>query len=109
MQTLFSWAAAFLLSGTYGYHLPNDTSNDPLLRHMEELLDLVTSGVQSSKFLVNVLPLLKYWPGWMPGGSFQAFARRARELKKLAADDPFNRVKAEMVCDMFLIHIRTSG
>ncbi|CAE6460750.1 unnamed protein product [Rhizoctonia solani] len=90
------WAAAFLLSGTFGYHLPADTSNDPLLPYMEELLDMVTSGVQSSRFLVNLLPALEYWPEWLPGGSFQALARRARELKKLAGDDPFDKVKAEM-------------
>ncbi|KAH7338656.1 cytochrome P450 [Rhizoctonia solani] len=90
------WAAAFLLSGTFGYHLSADTSNDPLLPYMEELLDLVASGTQPSQFLINLLPVLKYWPEWMPGGSFQSFARRARELRKLAGDDPFDRVKAEM-------------
>ncbi|KAG8750031.1 hypothetical protein FRC11_010831, partial [Ceratobasidium sp. 423] len=90
------WAAAFLLSGTFGYHLPSDTSNDPLLPYMEELLDMVNSGIQSSRFLVNLLPALKYWPEWMPGGSFHAIARRARGLRKLAGDDPFDRVKAEM-------------
>ncbi|EUC58603.1 cytochrome P450 family protein [Rhizoctonia solani AG-3 Rhs1AP] len=90
------WAAAFLLSGTFGYHLPADTSNDPLLPYMEELLDMVTSGAQTSRFLVNLFPALKYWPEWMPGGSFQAIVRRARELRKLAGDDPFDRVKTEM-------------
>ncbi|CAE6501688.1 unnamed protein product [Rhizoctonia solani] len=90
------WAAAFLLSGTFGYQLPADTSNDPLLPYMEELLDMVASGTQSSQFLVNLLPALKYWPEWMPGGSFQSMARRARELRKLAGDDPFDRVKTEM-------------
>ncbi|KAL5640063.1 hypothetical protein ACGC1H_007383 [Rhizoctonia solani] len=90
------WAAAFLLSGTFGYHLPADTSNDPLLPYMEELLDMVTSGAQTSRFLVNLFPALKYWPEWMPGGSFQALVRRARELRKLAGDDPFDRVKTEM-------------
>ncbi|CAE6440227.1 unnamed protein product [Rhizoctonia solani] len=90
------WAAAFLLSGTFGYHLPSDTSNDPILPYMEELLDLVNSGVQPSRFLVNLLPALEYWPEWMPGGSFHGIARRARELRKLAGDDPFDRVKAEM-------------
>ncbi|CAE6430735.1 unnamed protein product [Rhizoctonia solani] len=90
------WAAAFLLSTTFGYHLPAESSSDPLLPYMEELLDLVASGTQPSRFLVNLLPPLRYWPEWMPGGIFQAVARRARELRKLAGDDPFDRVKAEM-------------
>ncbi|CAE6459643.1 unnamed protein product [Rhizoctonia solani] len=90
------WAAAFLLSTTFGYHLPTDSSSDPLLPYMEELLDLVASGTQSSRFLVNLLPVIRYWPEWMPGGSFQTLARRARELRKLAGDDPFDRVKAEI-------------
>ncbi|CUA73135.1 Cytochrome P450 2E1 [Rhizoctonia solani] len=74
------WAAAFLLSGTFGYHLPADTSNDPLLPYMEELLDM-PSSTGLNGFL---------------GDPFQALARRARELKKLAGDDPFDKVKAEM-------------
>ncbi|CAE6337349.1 unnamed protein product [Rhizoctonia solani] len=90
------WAAAFLLSTTFGYYLPTDSSSDPLLPYMEELLDMVTSGTQSSRFLVNLLPVLRYWPEWMPGGSFQALARRGRELRKLAGDNPFDRVKTEM-------------
>ncbi|CAE7214750.1 unnamed protein product [Rhizoctonia solani] len=94
------WAAGFLLSGTFGYQLSPDTSNDPLLPYMEELLDTVTSATQSSRFLVNLLPALKHWPEWMPGGSFRALARRAHELKKLAGDDPFDKVKAEMATGM---------
>ncbi|KAB5590722.1 O-methylsterigmatocystin oxidoreductase [Ceratobasidium theobromae] len=90
------WVAAFLLSATYGYHLPKDSPNDPLLQRMIALLEAFTNGFQSSRFLVNVFPMLKYLPEWMPGGSFHEYARQGRELGKSVRADPFNKVKREM-------------
>lgn len=94
---LLSWAAASLLSGTYGYQLPVTTSDDPLVSSMEKLTSRVAEGARSSQYLVNLFPFLKYVPEWMPGGSFQKFARESRETYRLAVQVPFEQVKSEMV------------
>ncbi|KAG8719081.1 hypothetical protein FRC08_003699 [Ceratobasidium sp. 394] len=89
------WAAASILSGTYGYNLPTDGTDDPLLQHMDNLVSMFIQG-STVKFLVNLFPVLKYVPDWMPGAHFKEFARKAREVKKLALDAPFEWVKSEM-------------
>ena len=49
-------------------------------------------------FLVDVLPVLRYVPSWVPGAGFQ---RKAREWKKTVEDMtsvPYEFVKQRMVC-----------
>ncbi|KAG9096235.1 hypothetical protein FS749_008866 [Ceratobasidium sp. UAMH 11750] len=94
-KDLRHWAAASILSGTYGYNLPTDGTDDPLLQHMDNLVSMFIQG-STVKFLVNLFPALKYVPDWMPGAHFKEFARKARETKKLALDAPFEWVKSEM-------------
>ncbi|QRV94505.1 cytochrome P450 family protein [Ceratobasidium sp. AG-Ba] len=96
LKDIQQWAAASILSDTYGYELPEDTSDDPLLQIIEELIRSVARGVSSARFLVNLFPILKHVPEWMPGANFKAFARRARELKERVQCTPFERVKAEI-------------
>lgn len=92
-----SWAASSVLSSTYGYVLSSDASTDLVFQSMKEMLTIVSQGASSSQFLVNLFPALMYVPEWMPGAGFKAFARKARQLKKLAINAPFDWVKAEMV------------
>ncbi|QRV94542.1 cytochrome P450 family protein [Ceratobasidium sp. AG-Ba] len=94
-KDLQHWSASSILSGVYGYHLPEDGTSDPLLQHMHELVVMFVRG-SSLNFLVNFLPALKYIPDWMPGANFKAVARQARELKRLAIDGPFEWVKNEI-------------
>ncbi|KAG8793514.1 hypothetical protein FRC12_002474 [Ceratobasidium sp. 428] len=94
-KDLQHWAASSILSGTYGYNLPTDGTADPLVQHMQNLVASFIQG-SSPKFLVNLLPILKYVPDWMPGAHFKTVARQARELKRLALDAPFEWVKSEM-------------
>lgn len=50
-------------------------------------------------FLVDVFPLLRYIPRWMPGASFQKTAREWKNYLEDTANIPFNLVKERMVCD----------
>jgi hypothetical protein len=49
--------------------------NDPLIKLSEEALNAITAGCAPGRFLVDVFPVLKYVPGWMPGAGFQAQGR----------------------------------
>lgn len=60
---------------------------------------MITSALAASRFKVNLFPILKYVPEWMPGGGFKQFARRGRELHRLTMDVPFEWVKSEIVRD----------
>ncbi|KXN84163.1 O-methylsterigmatocystin oxidoreductase [Leucoagaricus sp. SymC.cos] len=62
---------------TYG--LPVQRRNDPVVRYTEKALldgnDIAATG----KYLVNIIPQLKYVLEWMPGAHFKKAAREVRE------------------------------
>ncbi|KAG9123580.1 hypothetical protein FRC07_014669 [Ceratobasidium sp. 392] len=96
LKDIQHWAASSILSDTYGYQLSPNATNDPLLQTIEELIELVARGVSSAKFLVNLFPILKHVPEWIPGGGFKAVARRGRKLKEQVLNVPFEWAKTEM-------------
>ncbi|XP_006457266.1 hypothetical protein AGABI2DRAFT_212609 [Agaricus bisporus var. bisporus H97] len=58
---------------TYGVQI--NRLNDPLIKVSEEALDAITAGCAPGRFFVDVFPVLKYVPGWMPGTAFKAQGR----------------------------------
>ena len=88
-------AGAIILKLSYGYERDQDL--DALIeianRVTEEFMEAVTPGV----FLVDVFPLLRYVPEWLPGTKFHAMARKWRTTLHKMADIPFQTVKQQMV------------
>lgn len=71
--------------------------NDPYIRTAEEAIMSVAMASMPGTFLVNVFPILKYVPAWVPGAGFQ---RKAKAWKKLARDmvqAPYATFKKDMV------------
>jgi hypothetical protein len=80
---------------TYG--LPVQRTNDPFVRSVADTLFKVSTALSAGKYLVNIIPILKYIPKWMPGATFKRDAREMRiELDRLA-DVPFDKVLQSMV------------
>jgi cytochrome P450 len=49
----------------------------------------MVSAARPGAYLVDLLPILKYIPEWVPGASFQKVAREGRELSKELQNKPF--------------------
>ncbi|KAL4261036.1 cytochrome P450 family protein [Pleurotus pulmonarius] len=68
--------AATIISTSYG--LDVEPEHDPNVERAERaLVQLKDAGI-SGTFVVDILPLLRYMPSWMPGAGFKRYAERAR-------------------------------
>jgi hypothetical protein len=62
---------------TYG--LPIRRTHEPLIETAEKTFQAVSAASGPSSYLVNILPVLKYVPGWIPGVTFKKAAQEVRE------------------------------
>ncbi|KAI0639049.1 cytochrome P450 [Trametes polyzona] len=85
------------LSIVYGYRAT--AADDPLLKMVDETLDLLSNHIASvgaGIWLVDVLPFLKHVPSWMPGASFKRKAAIWKAVIERGANAPFQLVKSSM-------------
>lgn len=89
-----SMVGATILDVAYGIEV--QPLNDPYIRTAEAAFASVSQATLPGAFLVDMLPILKYMPSWMPGAGFK---RKAKAWKKLADDVlevPFATMKQAM-------------
>jgi len=53
------------------YDLPIKKEGDPYVALAEEAINSLALAVIPGKFLVDLIPILKYVPSWMPGAGFK--------------------------------------
>ncbi|KAF8516743.1 cytochrome P450 [Hysterangium stoloniferum] len=82
---------AMILEITYGIQVR--PKRDPYLTLVEEGIAATCEAAAPGAFLVNVLPILKYVPEWVPGAGFQTKARLWRKLMTDMVEVPFKAVK----------------
>ncbi|KAF8197715.1 cytochrome P450 [Mycena galopus ATCC 62051] len=66
---------AITLRIAYGYHLQDGPEKDPFLQEFETAGHNFVKSTAPGAFLVDIIPIFRYWPEWLPGGSFHATAR----------------------------------
>jgi hypothetical protein len=64
---------------------------------MEEAICIATELVRPGRWLVEILPLLRFVPAWMPGAEFKRKATRTRERLRGLDLFPFNWTKEQIV------------
>lgn len=80
--------AAMLLKMIYGYRIET-TRPDPLVEINDRMVEIFAAATVPGAWLVDIVPWLKYLPGWMPGTGFKSVAREAQLLITASADIPF--------------------
>ena len=83
------------MSITYG--LPVRPKGDPWVRMVEESFTITDGIGPPGKYLVDILPFLKYVPSWMPGAQFKRDAKHWNALLKESVDKPFEAANQAMV------------
>jgi cytochrome P450 len=63
---------------------------------MEEAICIATELVRPGRWLVEILPLLRFVPAWMPGAEFKRKATRTRERLRGLDLFPFNWTKEQI-------------
>ncbi|KAJ7648043.1 cytochrome P450, partial [Roridomyces roridus] len=67
--------------------------NDPLVELIDAVMVKANEALVPGRFLVDVIPLLKYVPEWAPGAGFKLFAKEGKRLAKEALNVPFAEVE----------------
>ncbi|TFK27945.1 cytochrome P450 [Coprinopsis marcescibilis] len=71
--------------------------NETYLKLVNGIIKAFEEAAIPGRFLVDVLPILKYIPGWMPGAEFQRFGQAATDLMKKLQKQPFELVQEKML------------
>lgn len=79
----------------YGY--APESLDDPIVRIADEGATLGASLLEPGGTLINVLPILRHIPSWMPGATAKKMAEKARWLAEEMKRIPMERVTAAMV------------
>ncbi|KXN84165.1 O-methylsterigmatocystin oxidoreductase [Leucoagaricus sp. SymC.cos] len=85
-------------SVTYG--LPVQRRDDPVVRYTEKALLDGNNVAAPGKYLVNIIPQLKYVPEWMPGAHFKKVAREVREELDELMNRPYKESLNSIVSPM---------
>ncbi|KAF9461977.1 cytochrome P450 [Collybia nuda] len=72
-------AVAQIMKISYGYQVEND--DDPFVRMIEDGIALFRTAFRGFWMWIDIFPLLKFVPDWLPGAGFK---RKAREFSKKA-------------------------
>ncbi|KAJ6530948.1 cytochrome P450 [Mycena vulgaris] len=73
-QATRKMAGAMVLHLTYGYKI-REQGSDPLVDLAEKAFAEFSQITRPGAFLVDVMPLLKYVPSWLPGANFKRLAK----------------------------------
>ncbi|KAJ7773417.1 cytochrome P450 [Mycena metata] len=91
-------AAAIIMATVYGYEIQRET-NDYFVTLSENAANILVASVLPGALAVNVFPILRHLPGWLPGCGFQQIAAESRVLVEEMKSAPFEFVKQNMVED----------
>ncbi|KAJ7046191.1 cytochrome P450 [Mycena alexandri] len=82
-----------IMSTTYGISL--EDLNHPFVRGPEGA-NAIFADVARGEYIVDVFPLLRYLPTWVPGTVFHTIAKKGKALADSLLMDPYGQVQAEM-------------
>ncbi|KAK7037967.1 cytochrome P450 [Favolaschia claudopus] len=85
---------AIALRITYGYTVRDET--DPMLDLVNKVMDDFSQAIIPGAFLVDLLPILKYIPTWIPGAGFQRKAKLWAKRRSEMFSKPFELVKEQV-------------
>ncbi|KAJ3563542.1 hypothetical protein NP233_g8875 [Leucocoprinus birnbaumii] len=91
LQHIKDCIGGYTISSTYGCSIRKH--NDPALERAEESFTALVQAAAPGRFLVDIIPALKYVPEWFPGAKFKQLARKWREICLLVRDEPFTETK----------------
>ncbi|KAF8652307.1 hypothetical protein AX16_004465 [Volvariella volvacea WC 439] len=105
-------SADVILSITYGLEIQPE--RDPYVELVEKALESLNEATIPGRFIVDLVPWLKYVPDWMP---FAGFKRQAKEWRKYALgvrDIPYKAVRDNIIAgkgveSLVLEGLRTIG
>ncbi|XP_006459514.1 hypothetical protein AGABI2DRAFT_201852 [Agaricus bisporus var. bisporus H97] len=91
-----------ILSMVYG--LPVKTRHDRLVQFSEKTFTDLAAVAAPGRYLVNIIPQLRYLPDWFPGTGFKKDARDILREVKILREEPYQATLNAMVRSRVLQH-----
>ena len=85
------------MSMVFGYDVAVGDIDDQYVALAEQVITDATRVLQPGATLVNVIPMLRFIPPWVPGASTQRLAAKAKEAWIAYKTKPFANVKSNLV------------
>lgn len=82
-------------ASTYGIRIRR--TKDPIVQFQEYVYGVSEGAATPGRFLVDVIPALKYVPEWMPGAGFKTLAREWTALVYRVLDELYEASLKGMV------------
>ncbi|CCM01427.1 uncharacterized protein FIBRA_03478 [Fibroporia radiculosa] len=95
MSHIKQYAGALMMEVAYGQTV---TSLDDEFLHLADTAMTATveaGGAMTT--LVDFLPIIKYWPTWLPGSGFRMNSMKTAKMLRKMLDIPYEKVKANVV------------
>ncbi|PPQ89157.1 hypothetical protein CVT25_006529 [Psilocybe cyanescens] len=86
--------AATIMKEVYGITVKN--ASDPYITSAEKALTALAYAGVPGRFLVDVIPALKYIPSWFPGARFKKKAAQWKEVNPEVVEKPFRHVETKL-------------
>lgn len=91
----YSFIGGLSVSLTYG--LPVQRRRDHLVLDAEHMFNQIALAAAPGRYLVNIIPSLRYIPEWMPGAEFQRVGREVRENFHQVMEESYQATLKEVV------------
>lgn len=93
-QNIRKTAGAVILMIAYGYKTNED--DDPLIKLVDVATDQFSKLTEAGGHIIDVFPLLRYIPSWVPGINFHKTISKCKATLEEMANVPHNFVKQQM-------------
>ncbi len=70
---------------------------DPYILTAEEAFSSLNAATVPGTYLVDLFPILKHIPSWLPGAGFKRLAEHAAKVNTVMATRPWDAVKEALV------------
>jgi hypothetical protein len=95
MNTIVSAVGGMAISLAYGLDIKE--TDDPHVKLAETALGSISDVTGSGVYLVDILPILRHVPTWVPGAAFQKRAKLLRKIQEDFLHLPYNETIKNIV------------
>ena len=99
MLLLLSAVGSTAIALTYGIEIK--PSHDPFVELAESAVKILTKAGSVGALLIDLIPILKYLPEFVPGVQFKKQARIGRKIVENFREQPYLASVEAMVCVRF--------
>jgi len=87
----------------YGFTVKKE--HDPHIEIAELAMSGYNQAIVANNFLVNIIPVLRYVPSFLPGAGFKRKANEWRGYQKQLRNAPFERALRDVVSTKSTFHL----